>query len=204
MLRKALGLVLALTTGLASVQAEPLYFIGTLEGAGLGTDAGSSWVLMMQYTPSATAVAAVTQATMTVARVGGGTYTWSGLDVTKTNTVSVLSNLNTLRVRLNWTGDQSAALGTNVSSLILTVVSPKLLPTQVASKQDVEQLVNTATNITGNFEFDPFAPFGESEQALVGVPQAVPEPGGLAVLAIASVFIGRRVLSRRKANSSVC
>ncbi|MFN6314538.1 MAG: hypothetical protein ACK5TG_01660 [Planctomyces sp.] len=198
MLRTALGLVLALTTGLASVRGEPLYFIGTLEGAGLGTDAGSSWVLMLQYTPSATAVAAVTQATMTVNRVGGGSYTWSGLDGTKTNAVSVLANLNTLRVRLNWTGDQSSTLGTNGSSLILTVVSPTALPTQVASKQNVDQLVNTATNITGTFDFDPFAPFGESEQALVGVPQAVPEPGSLAVLAVASVLMGRRYLSSRK------
>jgi len=78
------------------------------------------------------------------------------------------------------------------------VVSPTALPTQVASKQNVDQLVNTATNITGNFEFDPFAPFGESEQALVGVPQAVPEPGSVAVLAVASVLMGRRYLSSRK------
>jgi hypothetical protein len=203
-MRTALGIVLALTAGFASVRGEQLYFMGTLEGAGLGSDAGSSWVLMMQYTPSATLVAAVTQATMTVNRAGGGTWTWSNINAGKTNTVSVLSNRNTLRVRLNWTGEQSGILGTNISSLILTVVSPGVVPLQIASKQNVEQLVSTATNITGNFEFDPFAPFGESEQALVGIPQAVPEPGSLAVLAAASVFATRRYLTRRRRSAVAC
>lgn len=201
MLRTALGLLLALTTGLTSVRGEPLYFIGTLEGAGLATDAGSSWVLLLQYTPATTAVAVVTQATMTVQRAGGGTYTWSALDGTKTNAVSILSNNNTLRVRLNWSGDESGGLGTNKSSLILTVSSPTMVPTQIASKQNVDQLVNTATSVTGTFDFDPFAPFGESEQSLVGVPQAVPEPGGVAILAISAVLAGRRFARRRKTSA---
>lgn len=190
--------VCALLLGMSPARAESIYVTGVLEGASAATDAGSTWTLLLQYTPSATAVAAITQASLVVNRVGGGTYTWSALDGSKTNTVSVLTNKNTLRVRTNWTGDQSGLLGTNLSKLTLSIVSPTAVPTEVASAANVSYIMNTATSISGTFEFDPFAPFGDTEQILVGIPQAVPEPGTWALLAAVSGVIGRRVLRNRR------
>lgn len=193
------GLATCLLSSLmATAQAAPVYFAGTVGPGNSLFAAGTAVFLSLDFTPSVGAVAPVTAASLTI-----GAETWSSLSL---GSVSILDNgaaNDDLSIALTWGPSSPGGLGTGAAALSLTISGDQDLgPAPDATFFNVNSI---AMNPDGG---NP----GSGSLTLAGaeIPgfalatsfsgTAVPEPGTVALLSCLGMACSAGAWRRRRRN----
>ena len=192
--RFLLGVLAVASCQLAS--AAQISFSGRVVDPAAG--ALTTWVYQGTYTPAVSGLTAViTNATLTLTRSGGLTYTFTSplLGDPEDNQITVINGGSGFKVR-NYFGGTPSGIGTNYSLLTIDVASTGAAT--VASEANIEALRIAASQVTGSLNISPRGVFSSGALTLESpVPQPVPEPAGVAVLLGCCFAGGFRLLRRR-------
>ena len=192
--RFLLGVLAVASCHLAS--AAQINFSGRVVNP--GAEALTTWVYQGTYTPALSGLTAViTNATLTLTRSGGLTYTFTSplLGDPEDNQITVINGGSGFKVR-NYFGGTPSGIGTNYSLLTIDVASTGAAT--VASEANIEALRIAASQVTGSLNISPRGVFSSGALTLESpVPQPVPEPAGVAVLLGCCFAGGVRLLRRR-------
>jgi hypothetical protein len=162
----------------------------------------TTWIYQGTYTPATSGLAAViTNATLTLTRAGGLSYTFTNplLGDPENNQLLLVNGGSGFKIR-NFFGGTPTGTGNTYSLLTIDVAS--VGSATAATEANIEALRIAATQVTGAFDVFPQGVFSSSALTLESpVPQPVPEPAGVLALVVGSVCGGLRLLRRRSIGS---
>lgn len=192
--RLMLGVLAVASCQLAS--AAQISFSGTVVDP--AAEALTTWVYVGTYTPAASGLtAAITNATLTLTRSGGLTYTFTSplVGSPSNNQLLLVNGGSGFKIRNKFSTTPSG-IGSSYSLLTIDVAS--VGAATVASEANIEALRIAATQVTGAFDFSPQGVFSSEALTLESpVPQPVPEPAGVAMLLACCLAGGVRLFRRR-------